>query len=160
MSFYHFLTNNFNIRYSTLLIPPPIILQTPIPKHIPHLLAKRHIPNNVSNLIPQRQCISFLLHKESLPRRLQESNWHPLRLTQMLLIRHFLIILISIHIRKILPVRPGIKEFLPTLQYLFIRNRKPDISVIIKAVKDRHLIHFLHLCSFDGLNEFSSDSCI
>lgn len=67
---------------------------------------------------------------------------------------------ISIHIREILPVRPGIKEFLPTLQYLFIRNRKPDISMIIKAVKDRHLIHFLHLRSFDGLNEFSPDSRI
>ena len=56
--------------------------------------------------------------------------------------------------------RPGIKEFLPTLQYLFIRNCKPDISMIIKAVKDWHLIHFLHLRSFDGLNEFSSDSRI
>ena len=56
--------------------------------------------------------------------------------------------------------RSGIKEFLPTLQYLFIRNRKPDISVIIKAVKDRHLIHFLHLRSFDRLNEFSPDSRI
>ena len=41
-----------------------------------------------------------------------------------------------------------------------LRNHKPDISMIIKAVKDRHLIHFLHLRSFDGLNEFSSDSRI
>ncbi len=78
----------------------------------------------------------------------------------MLPVRHRLIIVIRNIRREIPPVRPVVKKLFPGGQHFVVRDRKPHVPLIIKAVQNRYLIHLLHVGSLNQRQEFPADSGI
>lgn len=143
---------------SGLPVSPPVIFHGSVLNDILHVLFQRFAVDDRFQVLAQGNGVSVCVDEESFPGGFQVMHGHGLRLRQVLSVGDLPEFFIGYGLLQVLPVGSCGEELFPGVQHLLLRHCHADVAVVVKAAENRHLIHLLHVCGLQQVQEFSSDS--